>query len=283
MLDAPQAEGHTFTQKNFHGLWWAERTWTGDILGLKIGQNAIARDSAPHILAPSLAGPNLLLHSAQNGDDLDAKNLEGPKAPSELDEGGSYANACYKLTDIDWVDPSEEAAKRPTSTLLATDGAISHEDYHVMSNTLPQPSSLKSTVFPNPNPTIPIVETAPQMFSEILHHSSVPENEANGVYEPLISVFHYHLPQAPTGFKFCSILDPGYEVVFSLTLLSGQSYADILRHFLLMEAIHEALTLEGKVDHQTSHLWSLEGLEPGFSNSVDAIRYKTNRLRMIVD
>ncbi|KAJ3924523.1 MAG: hypothetical protein NXY57DRAFT_1086454 [Lentinula lateritia] len=48
-LGAPKAAGHTFAQKNFHGLWWgAERIWTGDLLRLKISQNAIARDGASH-------------------------------------------------------------------------------------------------------------------------------------------------------------------------------------------------------------------------------------------
>ncbi|KAJ4464037.1 hypothetical protein C8J55DRAFT_290548 [Lentinula edodes] len=36
-LGVPKAVGHTFTQQNFHGLWWgAKRIWTGDLLRLKI-------------------------------------------------------------------------------------------------------------------------------------------------------------------------------------------------------------------------------------------------------
>ncbi|KAJ4466097.1 hypothetical protein C8J55DRAFT_609374 [Lentinula edodes] len=300
-LGAPKAVGHTFTQKNFHGLWWgAERIWTGDLLRLKIGRNAIARDGAPHILAPSPAGPSALLHSAQSGDNLDPKEL-GARSRGvfmrldalftvEVDLGkGRKRNECraagtlYELADIDWVDPSEDAAKKPSSTPLGTDSAIFGEDSNGMSNALPQPSPLKPTALPNPNPAIPIAETAPQMLSEILPHSSGPENKANGVYKPPIPVSHYDLPQPPTGFKFRPILDPGYEAVFSLTLLSGRYYPGILGHPLLMEAIHQALTPEGKIDPQTSHLWALEGLEPGFSNSVDPIRYKKDRLRMVVD
>ncbi|KAJ4465784.1 hypothetical protein C8J55DRAFT_588044 [Lentinula edodes] len=297
-LGAPKAVGHTFTQKNFHGLWWgAERIWTGDLLRLKIGRNAIARDGAPHILAPSPAGPSALLHSAQNGDNLDPKEL-GARSRGvfmrldalftvEVDLGkGRKRNECraagtlYELADIDWVDPSEDTAKETSSTPLGTGSTIFAEASNGMSNALPQHSSLKPIALPNPNPAIPIAETGPQMLSEILPRSSVPE--VNGVYKPPIPVSHYNLPQPPTGFKFRPILDPGYEAVFSLTLLSGRYYPGILGHPLLMEAIHQ-LTPEGKIDPQTSHLWALEGLEPGFSNSVDPIRYKKDRLRMVVD
>ncbi|KAJ4464080.1 hypothetical protein C8J55DRAFT_567037 [Lentinula edodes] len=300
-LGAPKAVGHTFTQKNFHGLWWgAERIWTGDLLRLKIGRNAIARDGAPHILAPSPAGPSALLHSAQNGDNLDPEELGACSRgvfmrldalfTVEVDLGkGRKSNECraagalYELADIDWVDPSEDEAKKPLSTPLGTAGAISGELSNGISNALPQSSPSKPTALPNPNSAIPIAETSPQMLSEISPHSSVPEDKANGEYKPPVPVSHYDLPQPPTGFKFRPILDPGYEAVFSLTLLSGRYYPAILGHPLLMEAIHQALTPEGKIDPQTSHLWALEGLEPGFSNSVDPIRYKKDRLRMVVD
>ncbi|KAJ3909951.1 hypothetical protein F5879DRAFT_1070501 [Lentinula edodes] len=302
-LGPPKAVGHTFTQKNFHGLWWgAERIWTGDLLRLKIGRNVIAKDGTPHILAPSPADSNALLHSAQNGDNLNQKELGAPSQgvfmrldalfTVEVDlEKGRKRNDCraagmlYELTNIDWIDPSEDAVRRPTSTPLTTDAAISDEDYQGVSNAVPH-SPLKPTALRNPNPAIPIMETARQMLSKILPHSSVPENEANRVYKPPIPVSHYDLPQPPTGFKFRPILNPEYEAVFSLTLLNGRYYPGILGHPLLVETIHQVRTPEGKIDPhdpQSNHLWALEGLEPGFSNSVNPIRYKKDRFSMVVD
>ncbi|KAJ4475059.1 hypothetical protein J3R30DRAFT_3295061 [Lentinula aciculospora] len=299
-LGAPKAVGHTFTQKNFHGLWWgAERIWTGDLLRLKIGRNAIARDGAPHIVAPSLAGPNALLHSAQNGGSVDPKDL-GARSRGvfmrldalftvEVDIGkGRKRNECraagtlYELADIDWVDPSEVATKRSKSTPVGTDGAASGEYSNGMSSALPQPSPLKPTVLPNPDPAVPVEKTAPHMLSEMLPHSA-PKGKQNGEFKPPIPISHYELPQPPIGYKFRPILDPGYEAVFSLTLLSGRYYPGILTHPLLLDTIEQAFTPEGKSDPQSAHLWALEGLEPGYANSVDPIRFKKDRLKMVMD
>ncbi|KAJ3743590.1 hypothetical protein DFH05DRAFT_1557935 [Lentinula detonsa] len=297
-LGAPKAVGHTFTQKNFHGLWWgAERIWTGDVLRLKMGRNAIARDGAPHILAPSPAGPKAILHSTQNGDNVDPKEL-GARSRGvfmrldalfmvEVDFGqGRKRNECraagmlYELADIDWVDPSEE---KHESTPVGTNSTISGEYSNGVSNALPQPSPLRPTALPNPDPTVPVEDTAPQILSEMLPHSSAPASKPKGVHKPPIPVSHYELPEPPTGFKFRPILESGYEAVFSLTLLSGRYYPGILGHPLLTEAINQAFTPEGKVDPQTSHLWALEGLEPGFTNSVDPIKYKRERFKMVID
>ncbi|KAJ3914306.1 hypothetical protein F5877DRAFT_82914 [Lentinula edodes] len=120
-LGVPKAVGHTFTQKNFHGLWWgAKRIWTGDLLRLKIAAMQLQET---------------------NGDNLDAKEF-GARSRGvfmrldalftvEVDLGRRRKrNECrvsgtlYELADIEWVDPSEDAATKSSLTPLGTDSAI---------------------------------------------------------------------------------------------------------------------------------------------------------------
>ncbi|KAJ4463600.1 hypothetical protein C8J55DRAFT_553316 [Lentinula edodes] len=120
-LGVPKAVGHTFTQQNFHGLWWgAKRIWTGDLLRLKIAAMQLQET---------------------NGDNLDAKEF-GARSRGvfmrldalftvEVDLGRRRKrNECrvsgtlYELADIEWVDPSEDAATKSSSTPLGTDSAI---------------------------------------------------------------------------------------------------------------------------------------------------------------
>ncbi|KAJ3721247.1 hypothetical protein C8R42DRAFT_721970 [Lentinula raphanica] len=297
MLGNPKPIGHTFTQKNFQGLWWgAERIWTGDMVRLKIGRGAIAKDGAPHILPPSPPGPNAIWDIKKKGEPVDPKTL-GARSRGlfmrldalytvEINNGkGRTRSECraagtlYELADVDWVDSAEE---KHETTPTGTNGIVSGGYSNGISNALPQPSPMKPTALPNPDPTVPVEKTAPQMLSEIAPNSSS-TSKPNGEFKHPVLTSHHKLPPPPIGFKFRPILDPGYEVVFSLTLLSGRYYPGILGHPLLVEAVEQAITPEGKVDSQTSHLWALEGLEPGFANSVDPIKFKKDRLRMVID
>ncbi|KAJ3925105.1 MAG: hypothetical protein NXY57DRAFT_1074413 [Lentinula lateritia] len=126
----------------------------------------------------SPAGPSALLHSAQNGDNLDPKELGACSqgvfmmldalSMVEVDLGkGRKSNECRaaralnELADIDWVDPSEDEVKKPSSTPLGTAGAISSKLSNGMSNALPQSSPSKPTALANPNPAISIAKTSP--------------------------------------------------------------------------------------------------------------------------
>jgi len=269
-----------------------------------MARSAIAPDGGPHILPASLAGPNALLHRSvtigQKTDENDAK-LMGAGSRGvfmrldalfmvEVDVGYGRkknevraAGPLYELADLDWNDPSEQPVSQ--SQPAGVDAASSSGFVNGMSNALPQPSPLQPAPLPNPNPAVPVEQTAPQILSEVLpnHSASTVGNKPNGTFKPPTPVTSFDLPQAPTGYKFRPILEQGYEAVFSLTLLSGRYYPGILSHPLLSEAITTAFTEEGAPDPQTAHLWPLEGLEPGFANSVDPIRFKKDRLKMVVD
>lgn len=273
-LGTPKPINHQISQKRFHGLWWgAERIWTGDLLRLKMGRKGIAPDGGPHIVPASKAGPGALWNAVTSGQKLDEKEEKMMGASSrgvfmrldalfmvEVDIGhGRKRNECraagplYELADNDWVDPLEKSNG-------------------VSSNQHLQPSLSTPSL---PRNHVPAEQTA---ASQVL-----PALKPNGAFKPPIPVTYYELPQAPIGYKFRPILEPGYEAVFSLTLLSGRYYPGILNHPLLSEAITTAFTEDGIPNPQTAHLWPLEGLEPGFANSVDPIRFKKDRLKMVVD
>ncbi|KAF5387378.1 hypothetical protein D9757_005705 [Collybiopsis confluens] len=303
-LGAPKPVYQNFSQKNFQGLWWgAERIWTGDLLRLKLGRNAIAPDGAPHIATPSTPGPASLKH---NTGDVDPKQLGANSRgvfmrldalfTVDVDLGnGRKQSECraagplYELADEDWEDPSQPAQVAETSSSKtpekALNGAPSGEYVNGMSNALPQPSPLKPAALPNPDPSI----------NHDIHHPNVNVNASTSLngsaaassgdtgYKAPVPSTHHDLPEPPTGFKFRAILESGYEAVFSLTLLSGRYYPGILNHPLLSESVSAAFTPEGDINPLSSHLWALEGLEPGIANSMDPIKYKKKRMSMFID
>ncbi|KAF9073278.1 hypothetical protein BDP27DRAFT_1417405 [Rhodocollybia butyracea] len=300
-LGMPKAVGQVYSQKNFHGLWWgAERIWTGDLIRLKIGRNAIARNGAPHIVTPAPPSASVLQHNQSSGSNCDPESLGAASRGVFLrldalftvdvdDSRGKKKSECraagalFELADEDWFDPEEALDKDKSPGPPRGVGINDVNGYtNGISNALPQPSPLKPSALPNPNPAVPVNDTAPHMLSEILPNSTntVP---SNNTFKTPIPVTHYDLPKAPIGYKFRPILEKGYEAVFSLTLLSGRYYPRILSHPLLSEAIDSAFQADGSANSQTAHLWALEGLEAGVMNSVDPIRYKKDRLTMLVD
>ncbi|KIK50604.1 hypothetical protein GYMLUDRAFT_234563 [Collybiopsis luxurians FD-317 M1] len=298
-LGTPKPVNQSFSQKNFQGLWWgAERIWTGDLLRLKLGRHAIAPEGAFHIAAPSPPGPATLMH---NEGKVDAKHLGASSrgvfmrldalftVDVELGNGKKRsecraAGPLYELADEDWEDPSGETPKSsPSKPPKIANGAPSGEYVDGRSNALPQPSPLQPAALPNPDPSVPVDQTASQINQQIHHpNSSVHPSDTTGNKAPAPTT-HHELPEPPTGYKFRPILESDYEAVFSLTLLSGRYYPGILSHPLLSEAVTTAFTPEGEINPLSSHLWALEGLEAGIANSMDPIRYKKDRLKMLVD
>lgn len=274
-LGAPKPVGQHFLQKNFQGMWWgAERIWTGDLLRLKLSRAAIAPQGAPHIAAPSSAGAAALGHPSAK--DVDPKQLGAVSQGvfMRLDalftvevetKNGKKRNECraagplFELADEDWTDPLKSKEETPATSLEAP-GYVNG-----MSTALSQPSPLKLPPLPNPNPTDPV--------------------ESNGAsdYKAPELTTQYDLPQPPSGFKFRPILESDYEAVFSLTLLSGRYYPGILEHPLLLDTVRTAFMPEGEINPSTAYLWALGGLEAGINNTMDPIRYKKDRLKMLVD
>ena len=94
------------------------------------------------------------------------------------------------------------------------------------------------------------------------------------------------LPPAPRGFRFRPILPEGYEVVVSLSLVSGRYYPRLLAHPLLRPIVRD---LQGADGDETvrkpvyDRLFALEGILPGFVNSSEGTRWKTSRAKMVRD
>jgi len=84
-------------------------------------------------------------------------------------------------------------------------------------------------------------------------------------------------PEPPTGYKFRSILKGDWEAVMDISLLSGRYYPGVLTNPLLSAHLQHLLTLEGSVHH----LYALEGLAPGYYNSVDPEFAKESRQLML--
>ncbi|KAJ8095235.1 hypothetical protein PM082_010458 [Marasmius tenuissimus] len=176
-----------------------------------------------------------------------------------------------------------------------------------------QPSPLKPNALPNPDPAVPIEATSSNILSQQglpptttprkrrgagSNASTPPQSQdlattkGGNLSQPLDP---YLMPDAPKGYKFRPILDEGYEAVFSLTMISGRYYPGILSHPLLDEYISEASqsahspipvdAAAGSLDNEGMGkwdvLWALEGLAPGYKNSVDPVSYKATRKKMV--
>jgi hypothetical protein len=93
------------------------------------------------------------------------------------------------------------------------------------------------------------------------------------------------LPAAPVGFKLRPIMEPEYQIVVELGLISGRYYPRILSHPKVVPAVREAFSRpieEGGVS-SANNLWALEGLSGGYHNSVDPTKYKRSRIAMMQD
>jgi hypothetical protein len=93
------------------------------------------------------------------------------------------------------------------------------------------------------------------------------------------------LPPPPRGFRFRPILPEGFEVVVTLTLVSGRYYPRLLAHPMLRPIVRD---MEGHANEAASrvdghHLFALEGILPGFFNASEATQWKPGRSVIVRD
>jgi hypothetical protein len=93
------------------------------------------------------------------------------------------------------------------------------------------------------------------------------------------------LPPAPRGFRFRPILPEGFEVVVTLTLVSGRYYPRLLAHPMLRPIVRD---MEGHANEAAArldghHLFALEGILPGFFNASEATQWKPGRSVIVRD
>ncbi|KAI6114876.1 hypothetical protein EDD16DRAFT_1597439, partial [Pisolithus croceorrhizus] len=262
------------------GLWWgAERVWTDELVRLKLSQHITpcgpsrraieyartldgSSDDCEEIVGAAGRGLFMLLEGLYV--------VDVPKVNGSTGKECRATGTLYELVDEDWEGDAGEGSgngkdsgkgkgkateqsggtEAPvTSTNGVTTGSISIE----------APSGPQLA---NPNPAVPVERTT----SDIVSHSD--------------SITVLGQRTASKGFRFRPILTPGYEAVISLNLIAGRYYPRLLQHPLLQVVLKRRLIPEVNVV-EASQLWALEGLAPGFNNTMDPVRWRPTRVGMI--
>ncbi|KAG7445019.1 uncharacterized protein BT62DRAFT_970236 [Guyanagaster necrorhizus] len=243
--------GQTIEQLNFQGMWWgAERIWVNEIVLLKPLRAVLAPEGTEHILPP--AGPG----KAQT--ELCHRLGRSPK------EYGAGARGLFmrleRLFLVEGFSGSQKTKECRASGVLYE---LADKDWEDPDKVIENPSaseSISSGPMPPASTQKPLSNLQPSPVSP------------------------YLLPEAPEGYYFRPILKDGYEMTISLTMISGRYYPKILTHHLLKDIVHEAIGCDAKTSlERNKHLWSLEGLNAGYVNSVDPTKYKIDRTQMIRD
>lgn len=276
----------TVTQTRYQGLWWgAERIWTDELVRLKLSRSQIAPQGAENIVPP--AGPSRkALEYARALDDGSGESesiagaagrgafmlidglyvVDVPKVNS-----GSSGKECratgmlYELVDEDWeveASRNDEKGKAPEAPVNGISGLPGSQLAD------PGPSVDKATSNAEADPLEVVAKPKSRSPNDQLSRPA------------LTSPFP--LPPAPSGFKFRPILTPGYEAVLSLNLIAGRYYPGLLQNPLLDTCIEKAFVERGGLI-EASQLWALEGLTPGFYNTMDPVRWRPTRVSMVRD
>ncbi|KIJ20881.1 hypothetical protein PAXINDRAFT_106682 [Paxillus involutus ATCC 200175] len=284
----PIALTQTVTQTRYQGLWWgAERIWTDELVRLKLSRAQIAPEGAENILPP--AGPSrkaLEYTRTLNDTEGDGEAVVGAETRGvfmRIDGlyvadiprmNGSTGKECratgmlYELVDEDWEGNLVEGVANGD-----TGGKGKGRAIEVSSGTSTPATSVNGTntdaaaVDVNSHAMVGVSAPKERSASEQLSH-------------PILSS-PFPLPPPPEGFKFRPILAPGHEAVLSLNLIAGRYYPRLLRHPLLDSCVERALDIATGEVVETSQLWALEGLAPGYYNTMDPVRWRPSRVAMV--
>ncbi|KAF8517990.1 hypothetical protein BU17DRAFT_49021 [Hysterangium stoloniferum] len=85
------------------------------------------------------------------------------------------------------------------------------------------------------------------------------------------------LPDPPPGYKFRSIMKPGYEIVLDVAFISGRYYPNLLKHPLLQNTLADV----NPDDPRVSQLTALCGLVTGAVNSMECVDWVATRVAML--
>ncbi|KAF9224013.1 hypothetical protein BS17DRAFT_704003 [Gyrodon lividus] len=293
----PIALTQTVTQTRYQGLWWgAERIWTDELVRLKLSRAQIAPEGAENILPP--AGPSrkaleytrTLTDAEGEGEAVVGAETRGvfmricglyvadiPRPNGSTGKECRATGMLYELVDEDWEGNLDEgfvngdtggkgkgkASEVPDGPATLVNGTSELGSSSVVGPANPAPADGTSHTMP---PT-GISMSKERFASEQLSH-------------PILSS-PFPLPPPPEGFKFRPILSPGHEAVLSLNLIAGRYYPRLLRHPLLDSYVERALDIAGGEVVETSQLWALEGLAPGYYNTMDPVRWRPSRVVMV--
>ncbi len=220
----------------------------------------------------------------------------------------------YELADEDWEEPLPGESSTETAegeTMDAQDGWTAaglstpqrprnpgaSPELHVGKPFMSAPSPLKQLPSEESVASIPLpINAAPAGMSTPTRDRTKVFNVVVGATREVADAHNTQLsrpknmntvplPLPPRGFRFRPILPEGFEVVVSLSLVSGRYYPRLLAHPMLRPIVRD---MEGHANEAAArldghHLFALEGILPGFFNASEATRWKPGRSVMVRD
>ena len=242
------------TQKRYQGLWWGgERVWVDDLVRLKVPRRELAPSGSERVLPVVPPSQAAIEYTIQKG-------IEADHAPGSGDRG-----LFLRIVSIFVV----EKKVRVSGMLfdLVEDGFLGagvggregrQEDTSAFDMRSLDPALLQGEIPDAP----PADDFKPASDRQILSGPHVRS---------------WNPPEPPIGYKFRSILKGDWEAVMDISLLSGRYYPGVLSNPLLSDHLERLLKLEESVHH----LYALEGLAPGYYNSVDPEFSRESRPAML--
>ena len=242
------------SQKRYQGLWWGgERIWVDDLVRLKVPRRELAPNGSERVLPVVPPSQAAIDYTVQKG--------IGPEhAPGSGDRG-----LFLRITSVFLV----EKKIRISGMLfdLVEEGFVGagvggregrQEETSAFDMTSLDPTLLQGESSDGP-----------------ISNGFKPASDRQMLSGP--HVRSWNPPEPPTGYKFRSIVKGDWEAVMDISLLSGRYYPGVLTNPLLSDHLQHLLTLEGSVHH----LYAMEGLAPGYYNSVDPEFAKESRQVML--
>ncbi|CCM01806.1 uncharacterized protein FIBRA_03873 [Fibroporia radiculosa] len=183
----------------------------------------------------------------------------------------------------DNVDPETERASTPQHAVRSSP-SISQAG--AGPSFMPGPSPLKAPPLSNPDPSVPMEETAAAAISQTVpsQQHSRKERMDDQLSHPILST-PYPLPEPPRGFRFRAIHSPDHEVVLSLSYISGRYYPHLFSHPLMAPVIENARNIPQEAGglYASRHLWAMQGLLPGIHQAMESSAWKPSRKMMFTE
>ena len=248
------------TQKRYQGLWWGgERIWVDDLVRLKVPRREFDPEGSDNVLPVVPPSQAAIEYTVQ-------KDIDPEDAPGSGDRG-----LFLRITSIFTADAQVRIAGMLFD--LVEEGFIGagvEEREERQENTSAfDTRTLDPALLQGETPDPPLAERTPKGFKPASDYQVL-----SGPY-----VRSWNPPEPPIGYKFRSILKGDREAAMDISLLSGRYYPGILSNPLLSDHLGRLIGLEEEVHH----IYALEGLAPGYYNSVDPEFSKETRAGMIVE
>lgn len=248
------------TQKRYQGLWWGgERIWVDDLVRLKFPRSDLIPEGSEKILSVVPPSQAAVEYTIQRGVDPAEAPGSGERGLFLRIAGIFVAGKVVRIAGM-LFDLVEEG--------FVGVGAGGKEERQEDTSAFDM-RTLDPALLQGGSSDAPLVERASDGFKLASDRQIL-----SGPYAR-----NWNPPKPPIGYKFRSILKGDWEAVMDISLLSGRYYPGILSNPLLSDHLERLLRL-GEPVH---HLYALEGLAPGYYNSVEPEFSKGDRPTMFME